>query len=384
MSLALGPGVGTALRRVLPLGVPRPRRVERPIGSLDVRPTVSVVVPCYNYGHFLPECVASVLSQTDVDVEVVVVDDASPDGSGEVADGLARQEDRVRVVRHDTNRGHIATYNDGLRQVSGDYVVLLSADDLLPPGSLARATALMGRDASVGLVYGRALMFDDVVPATNHRVTSWSTWAGHDWLEGRCRTGQNPVNCPEVVMRRSVLEEVGPYRHDLPHGADFAMWLAASAVSDVAYIGGSTQGLYRVHGANMSRATFGLHSPAGIVRDLEEKRACFEAVWRDHPTATDGGRRPALAAKSLADVALRIAIRTYVWGVADSWPVQELARFASETSPPDRSARLWASLSRRQSLGPIRARHNPSLVPREAADRLRERVETRRRESIGV
>lgn len=78
----------------------------RPLGR---RPTVSVVMPCYRYGHFLPGAVRSVLDQTDVDAEVLIVDDASPDDSGEVAEALAAADPRVRVLRHAENKGHIAT-----------------------------------------------------------------------------------------------------------------------------------------------------------------------------------------------------------------------------------------------------------------------------------
>ena len=59
-------------------------------------PRVSVVVPCYNYGHYLPACVGSALNQPGVNVEAIVVDDASPDGSGEVAEQLFADDPRVR------------------------------------------------------------------------------------------------------------------------------------------------------------------------------------------------------------------------------------------------------------------------------------------------
>ncbi len=133
------------------------------------RPTVSVVVPCYRYGHYLPGAVRSVLDQTDVDAEVLIVDDASPDDSGEVAEALAAADPRIRVLRHAENKGHIATYNDGLEAVDGEYVVLLSADDLLPPGSLGRATALMEANPSVGMVYGHPLRLPRQPTAGDHR-----------------------------------------------------------------------------------------------------------------------------------------------------------------------------------------------------------------------
>src|SRR5689334_12258407 len=107
------------------------------------RPSVTVVIPCYNYGHYVGTAVRSVLDQPGVDVDVILTDDASTDGSAEVVRELAAADPRVRAILHRRNFGHIATYNEGLEQATGDYVVLLSADDALTPGSLARAAALL-------------------------------------------------------------------------------------------------------------------------------------------------------------------------------------------------------------------------------------------------
>lgn len=127
-------------------------------------PLVSVVVPCYNYGRFLPQCIGSLLAQSDVAVEVLIIDDASRDNSAELAKDLAARDPRVSVIVHDRNHGHIATYNEGLAHARGEYSVLLSADDMLPAGSLARAVALMESEASVGLVYGSPFNFSESDP----------------------------------------------------------------------------------------------------------------------------------------------------------------------------------------------------------------------------
>jgi glycosyltransferase involved in cell wall biosynthesis len=75
---------------------------------------VDVLVPCYNYGRFLRDCVSSVLSQEDHGLRVLVIDDASTDDSLEVAHRLALEDSRAEVLPHRTNRGHIATYNEGI------------------------------------------------------------------------------------------------------------------------------------------------------------------------------------------------------------------------------------------------------------------------------
>src|SRR5215218_5230435 len=77
-------------------------------------PRVSVVIPCYNYARYLVACVDSVAGQHGVEVEIVIVDDASTDDSAAVARRISDLDPRVRMIEHRENRGHIATYNDGL------------------------------------------------------------------------------------------------------------------------------------------------------------------------------------------------------------------------------------------------------------------------------
>ena len=116
---------------------------------------VDVFVPCYRYGRFLETCVGSILSQEGVDVRVLILDDASPDETESVGRRLERADSRVEYRRHAVNAGHIATYNEGIAWATADYVQLLSADDVLTPGALARITRVMDAHPEVTLGYGR-------------------------------------------------------------------------------------------------------------------------------------------------------------------------------------------------------------------------------------
>ena len=248
----------------------------------DARPRVSVVVPCYNYGHFLPVCVRTILDQDGVDVDVLIVDDASPDGSDAVAHRLAAEDPRVRVIAHETNKGHIATYNEGLAAIDGEYVVLLSADDLLAPGSLALSAGLLRAHPEVGLVYGFAPVFSDVPPPARTAVRSWTIWTGPEWVEQICRRGGNPVSTPEAVVRTSLMRELVGYDARLPHSADFLLWLKAAARASVGRVNGADLAYYRVHGGNMHTEQF-----AGAATDIAERRRAFEIFLDD-----DGHRLP--------------------------------------------------------------------------------------------
>lgn len=280
--------------------MPKPRR-STPL-ALRSRPSVSVVVPSYNYGNFLPTAVGSALDQAGLDVEVLIVDDASPDGSAAAALDLARDDDRVEVLLHEENLGHIRTYNDGLAKARGDYVVLLSADDALPRNALTRAIALMEADPGVGLVYGWPQNFTDEPPASPDRARSWSVWSGHDWLRHLCRTGTNVIMSPEVVMRREAWEGAGPYDDQLPHAADLALWLAAASSWDVGRVNGPPQAFYRVHGANMHLTRY-----AGMQIDLRQRLACFESVLGSRTAPLDAPELLRQVRHALAREALGIA-----------------------------------------------------------------------------
>jgi glycosyltransferase involved in cell wall biosynthesis len=310
---------------------------------MTARPRVSVVIPCYNYGHYLPECVRGVLDQEGVEVDVLVVDDASPDGSVAIARELASADPRVRVLAHDTNRGHIATYNEGLSAVDGEYVVLLSADDLLTPGSLARSTALMQAHPEVGMVYGFSPGFrGDRMPPLRTKVTSWTVWAGPEWLDQVCRRGRNPVNTPDVVMRTSMMRELVGYDARLPHAADFMLWLRAATRGSIGRVNGVDQALYRIHGANMH-----LERYAGVLTDILERQRLFTILFdEDREHIPDADRLHALARRALAREALVTACEPYELGRPAGEPEEKLVALAAELHPQTKSSRLWREYER--------------------------------------
>ena len=354
-------------------------RRARPV-PLARRPTVTVVVPCYNYGHFLPTAVATVLEQPAVDVEVIVIDDASPDGSSTVARELAASDPRIRAILHERNYGHIATYNEGLEQAKGDYVVLMSADDALTPGALARATGLLEAEPSVGFVYGFPVVFSDELPPTKTKVRSWSLWSGLEWLERRCRAGENCIGCPEVVMRRSVQHAIGGYDARLPHSGDMEMWLRAAAVANVGRVNGPGQAYYRVHERSMQRTVY-----AGHLQDLDGRLAAFRKVLVGPESRLRHGEQLfATARRSLALAALDYACAAYENGRADLEPIPGYVTFAERAWPQARELRKWRAVEKRAATRPDRIAHGPAWRGRRVVSDLRARVRWRQWRRNGV
>jgi glycosyltransferase involved in cell wall biosynthesis len=321
-------------------------------------------VPCYNYGGYLPAAVASALAQPGVEVDVIVVDDASTDDSAAVAHGLAAADDRVSVVVHEQNAGHIATYNDGLGRATGDYVVLLSADDMLAPGALARSTALMEAHPSVGLVYGYAPEFTGGTPTPgDQRVRSWSIWPGEAWLRRICRRGQNIIVNPEAVMRTGVLRRLGGYDPSLPHSADMDLWMRTAMVADIGRVNGPAQAYYRVHGANMHLTDF-----AGLLTDMRERTRNFASFFAGAGDRLESAQRlHGAARRSIAYEAVRVARLSHEDGPGSD----ALAHFALECFPAIASTLPGRAYAARQRGPAITARNRGAQLLFDLRWRLR-------------
>ncbi|MFI8824832.1 glycosyltransferase family 2 protein [Streptomyces sp. NPDC053431] len=334
--------------------------------------SVSVVIPCYKYGHFLADCVRSVLDeQPGLDVRVLIIDDASPDDSAEVARKLAASDPRIEVRVHERNKGHIATYNEGLLEwADGDYVVLLSADDRLVPGALVRAAALLDAHPEAGFAYGRPLRFrhGGPLPAARTRSTGSVVYPGHWWLERRFREGTGCITSPEVVVRTSLQKKVGGYDPDLPHAGDIEMWMRLAAHADVGYVRGADQAFYRVHGDNMSTTDFG-----GQLDDIRQRRVAFTSVLaKCGDLLPQADRLAGLVDTRLARQALRRAYRAYDRGRTDVVPVDELVDFARACRPDVEALPEYRALRLRRRIGARVMPYLQPLVLSAVAERARE------------
>jgi hypothetical protein len=330
-------------------------------------PTVSVIVPCFNYGHLLEGCFQSVLSQEGVDVRVLVIDDCSGDDSAEIARRLAERDARVELRTHTQNAGLIATANEGLEWASGEYVVLLSADDLLVPGCLRRATQVMARHPNVGMVYGKTLQAAEgrPLPQFSGRWRATKVWSGADWIRIRCCSTYNCISSPEVVVRGAVQRAVGGYDPACQHASDLNMWLRVAAVADVAYIRGVPQAVYRVHADSM------LRSSTSAIVDLRERRAAFDSFFAACPPEVGRSGRPQrTVARTLARQALWRASRAVDRGEAEE-AVRELSAFALGVYPAARRLREWHGLQLRRRMGAGRSRGFIPFLATGAAHRLR-------------
>jgi len=307
--------------------------------------SVDVIVPCYNYGRFLRECVESVLTQDGVAVRVLIIDDCSSDDSEQVGRSLAAEDPRVEFRRHEKNQGHIATYNEGLEWIAGDYCLLLSADDLITPGALQRAASFLDANASVGFVYGKVIRWKAEEVRPPHMLQAGFETVitpGAAWIRRLCEGGEPLTTSPEIVVRTSLQKQFGGYRTDLPHWADVEMLLRYAARSDIGYLD-CEQAYYRIHRENM-------HNGFRGIREFEQRRMTFRAFFEESNLAIqDGASLKKLALRTLAENACWRAHQAFSQG--DRKTSESCLQFARDTDPSIRSSKVYRRIRWKRLLG---------------------------------
>ena len=241
-------------------------------------PKVSVVIPVLNGERFIKEAIESVLSQTFKDLELIVVDDGSTDGTREIVQSFGPQV----VYRYQSNAGADRAYNQGISMSSGDYVAFLDHDDRWYSDKVETQVAILDRLPEVGLTFSEV---DDVDEFGN--PIKKKTWAGRrgikDDLIGDFRAilkRKFPIAVPSAMMiRRDVLEKIGGFDPDLPpngHG-DVEMCVLAGEKSKVYFMIRSLA-QYRVHKWQMTHQRQDeIHVNFIILLDTLWNR------WRDYP-----------------------------------------------------------------------------------------------------
>lgn len=181
---------------------------------------VSVIIPVYNYEMYLAEAIQSVLDQSFAEVEVIVVNDGSSDGSGDVAKGFG---DAITYL-HQDRRGNGAARNLGVGSSSGGYLSFLDADDRWYPTKIEREVALLEADG--GLDGARSLVREFISPELDGEERQ-RVRATHDVIPGLLHYG---------TMRRAAFEQIGGFTTDLQLavGVDFsARWADAGLRSEL-------------------------------------------------------------------------------------------------------------------------------------------------------
>jgi Glycosyl transferase family 2 len=202
----------------------------------EAAPTVSVVMPLYNKAEYVGPAVRSVLEQTFTDLELVVVDDGSTDGSAAVVQEMT--DPRIRLLRQE-NAGAPAARNAGIAAARGHWVAFLDADDAWRPEKLARQFAVLDREPD--LVWaGGAYIWSGPGPSVLERNVP-----NHGWLRSPevirdgllALTDEWCLWTGTIMVRRDVLLQLGGFDTSLPTGDDVLLWSRIAALNPpLAYV----------------------------------------------------------------------------------------------------------------------------------------------------
>jgi glycosyltransferase involved in cell wall biosynthesis len=253
-------------------------------------PTASVIIATHDHAAYLPEAIESVLNQTLVAREVIVVDDGSTDETPAVLAGYGR---RIRWISQ-PNRGLAAARNAGLAIAEGSCIGFLDADDLYAPSKLAEQVALLDAHGGIGWTFCDVHMREE---ATGTAIRASERFAYHGrnmdgWLFPELIRG-NCIPAIAPLIRRSALDAAGGFDERLTAMEDWDLWLRLSRIAEGRY-------LPRV------LATYRMQ-PAGMSRDRSRMdRSRFEAL--DKIVRTD----PA-ALRALGGRGRRIMADTHNW-----------------------------------------------------------------------
>jgi glycosyltransferase involved in cell wall biosynthesis len=216
---------------------------------------VSAIIPAYNALPYLELAVRSAIGQDYGNLEIIIVDDGSTDGTFQLADQLAaRWPDRIRVV-HQPNGGLCAARNAGIAEAKGAILALLDSDDEWLPHHISAAAAVFEARPDVGLVHANIEWIDSAGVTDRIIHGRWKPAQLADpWASIFLRLDH--VNCPTAVFRRSAIEGEVPFdmRFNRLGCEDRDLWLRVASRQGVVYLD-DISARYRRHGANMSKQT---------------------------------------------------------------------------------------------------------------------------------
>jgi glycosyltransferase involved in cell wall biosynthesis len=217
-------------------------------------PTVSVLMPTYNRAQYLREAIVSVLAQSFGDLELIVIDDGSTDGTATILASLT--DPRLRILRQE-HQGLCAALNAGLAAARGAYITRNDSDDLWLPELLATLVPVLDANPEIGFVYARAQeMTGDGTPTPSMR--------GFPLRDPKDTVGSllyaDYTSSITTIFRRTTLDRAGPYDTSIGWHSDWDMVLRASLHAEGVFVDRlvarfTTHGgnLTAVHGATAAR-----------------------------------------------------------------------------------------------------------------------------------
>lgn len=224
----------------------------------------SIITPSFNQAPFLEATIRSILDQDDADIEYIIIDGGSTDGSIDI---IRRYEDRLAAWISEPDQGQTDAINKGFAMATGEVLAWLNSDDTYEPGAVAEAVAYLDANPDVGLVYGDANFINEngsVIGRFNARQTDYR------------RLMQGAVYVPQqaAFFRMNLWKQVGPLDPSFYFAMDYDLWVRLAAVSRIRYLPGHLWANFRLHGS---------------AKSIAEDDRCWPEMLKVH--AREGGRK---------------------------------------------------------------------------------------------
>jgi len=177
---------------------------------------ISVIVPAYNAERYLEQTVRSAMSQTHSNIEILIIDDCSKDQTLAIAQRIAAQDARIRVLQNETNQGVAETRNRGIAEAQGGYIALLDSDDIWEPDKLERQLVLL-QTTQADFAYC-AYDFIDAEGKNLQRA-----YEAPKAIDFRGLLTENVIGCSTVLAKKELMQE-HPFSLGVHH-EDYLLWL---------------------------------------------------------------------------------------------------------------------------------------------------------------
>lgn len=212
-------------------------------------PVVSYIVAAYNHEQYVEALISSILEQTYANLELIVIDDGSTDGTYDILQRMAQSDFRIRLYTQ-SNQGVVTTRNRGMKYARGSFVSVVDSDDLLPVERTQDLLRVLMDNPHVTMVYGNAQLIDrngvkfkdffDMYPPRKGEF-SQELFASYCF-----------VPAISVMFRRESFEASGPFWGPGPN-ADYLKWIELGMLGDIVCLKDKVLGYWRIHSHNTSR-----------------------------------------------------------------------------------------------------------------------------------
>ena len=215
-----------------------------------MKPKVSILVPTYNYAHYIGEAIESALNQTYRDFELIIIDDQSKDNTDEVVEKYL-SDPRVKYIKNKKNLGLAANFNEALKYANGEYIKYLLADDVFHPALLEKMVPIMDMYPNVTLVTSKRDMFGSKSKSSDLPLLYLQEGKTVIYASLKEKAG-NWIGEPTTVMFRKSALHIGNFNTSYTCLVDWEMWLRLLTVGDC-YIIPETLSYFRVHDKQASK-----------------------------------------------------------------------------------------------------------------------------------